>query len=131
MKFKFPPLTVEWADYERASEELDGKAMSLADPRFTKVCRLYDQFFKERLVYEPGLDVLHLRFAYDYEVDTEAITEPMHLVRWVLHLTGKRWMAGPFAHKFIEKVCEIKGWNPHARDWKKKSNFYVQNSRKR
>jgi hypothetical protein len=61
-----------------------------------------EQFFYERF---PTRDVLHLRFRSDYEVDSQSITKPMHLLRWVTHLSEKTWMNATFIGEFIRKVC--------------------------
>jgi hypothetical protein len=88
-----------------------GKVYSAGDLPDSPAGPLEEQFFRERLVYDSKIDVLHLRFRYDYEVDTERITKPMHLLRWVAHLTEKTWMNATFLGEFIKKVCEIKGWD--------------------
>lgn len=121
--FSFP-LTIEWSDIERLFEKFVGPELwfSPVDYLDSGACEagmLEEQFFKERLVYDPSLDVLHVRYRYDYEVDTEKIREPIHLVRWTLHLLGKSWMSTRFVEEFVRKVCEIKGWNPSASKWKK------------
>jgi hypothetical protein len=111
---KLPPLTVTWKECEEAWEAAGertpiGKMYSAVD--LLEGGQLQEQFFLERLVYDPKVDVLHLRFRYDYEVDTERITKPMHLLRWVAHLSEKTWMNATFLGEFIKKVCEIKGWD--------------------
>jgi hypothetical protein len=111
-EFQLPPLTVTWKQCEEAWASLGStfSAIALVECEGGK---LDDRFFAERLVYDPNLDVLHVRFFHDYEVDTQGITEPMHLVRWVLHFCGKTWMNVQFIDEFIKKVCAIKGWNPY------------------
>ena len=109
---KLPPLTVTWAQCEAAWDAL-GPSFSPGDLLACEAGKLEEQFFRERLVYDPNLDVLHVRFDYDYEVDTEEITRPLHLLRWTAHLAGKTWMNATFIHEFIEKVCAVKGWDLH------------------
>jgi hypothetical protein len=117
-EFQFPPLTVTWKQCEDAWDATGkqtplGKIYTAGDLIDSPAGPLEEAFFRERLVYDPELDVLHVRFFYDYEVDTERITEPIHLLRWVLHLCGKTWMNMHFIKEFAKKVCAIKGWNPY------------------
>jgi hypothetical protein len=81
---KLPPLTVTWKEVEEAwdatGEKLPlGKIYRLLDFLDSPAGPLEEQFFAERLVYDSKLDVLYVRFRYDYEVDLERITKPMHL----------------------------------------------------
>jgi hypothetical protein len=45
-----------------------------------------------------------------YDFDGRTIKTPAHLLDWIRHLTGKRWMTGLHVHELIEVVCEAKGW---------------------
>jgi hypothetical protein len=109
-KFILPPLTLSWQEIQSAWNAL-GNPWSPLDPKADHASNLEEQFFAERLVYNPDLDVLHLRFSYDYEIDTQRIKNPMHLLRWISHLSEKTWMNTTFLDAVIKKVCTIKKWN--------------------
>ena len=115
-EFRLPPLTVTWKQVKEAWDATCertpfGKTYRLLDLLDSPAGPLEEQFFRERLVYDSKSDVLHVRFRYDYEVDTESITEPIHLLRWAVHFTEKTWMNAIFIGEFIKKVCAVKGWD--------------------
>ena len=119
-EIELPALTVTWKQVQDAWDATGetgplGKVYRLSDFIDSPAGSLEDQFFRERLVYDPNLDVLHVRFRYDYEVDLERITKPLHLLRWVAHLAEKTWMNAQFLHEFITRVCAIKGWDLYGR----------------
>jgi hypothetical protein len=75
--------------------------------------RLFEQYYRERIVYVRSNETLLLRFAYDYEVDLNRIESEADLLRWTLHLCEKTWMTTERLHFFIEAVAQIKKFNLH------------------
>ena len=46
-----------------------------------------------------------------YHIELSRIPDHAGLLEWTHHLTGKDWMTGELVHEFIQRICEIKGWN--------------------
>ena len=70
-----------------------------------------EKAMEEKFVYEAQLNTLTLHIAYPYEVDLCRIKSAQDLLGWVHHLTIKTWMTREYIHRFIERVCAIKGWS--------------------
>jgi hypothetical protein len=66
------------------------------------------QFYRERLVYVRDVEVLMVRFCYNYEVDLDRINNERDLLAWALHFTEKTWMNTERLHYFIEATASIK-----------------------
>lgn len=75
---------------------------------------LFEQFYRERIVYARSNETLLLRFIYNYEIDLDEIETEGDLLRWVLHLCEKTWMTSERLHHFIEAVGTIKKLNIYA-----------------
>jgi hypothetical protein len=113
---RLPVLTVSQNWIDEAEVELFGppdeiRIVSLAAIADSNWSRLFDQFYKERIVHVRSNNVLRLRFAYLYEVDLDQIKTERDLLAWALHLCGKTWMTTERLHKFIEAVARIKRFN--------------------
>lgn len=116
---KLPPITVTWDEAQQPWK--DFKAGHPGPGGFGTSCSagelcavdtsLEERFFEERLVVAGG--ILHVRFAYDYEIELSRIKTPLHLIRWTLHLAEKTWMKKRFLEAFIKEICKAKGWNPY------------------
>jgi hypothetical protein len=75
--------------------------------------RLFDQFYRERIVYVRSNETLLLRFAYDYQVDLDRIKNERDLLSWALHLCEKTWMTTECLNRFIKAVPAIKRFKVH------------------
>jgi hypothetical protein len=113
-----PKLTVsqEWLD-EAQTEVFGTKdemrlvlATVLVDSDWS---RLFDQYYREGIIYVRSNETLLLRFLYDYEIDLDRINSEADLLRWTLHLCGKTWMTSERLHQFIETVAAIKHLKVH------------------
>ena len=119
-EFRLPKPTITWKQVEQRRADFEA---AHAAPFGGQVYQLLDllnyddgseTYFKERLVYDPDLNVLHLNFRYDYEVDLDRIKTPLALIGWARHLSGKNWMRSrDHIDEFLKVVCEIKGWRDH------------------
>lgn len=49
----------------------------------------------------------------DYEIYLGGIRSPQRLLGWVLHLGDKPWMPKEVLCEFVQRVADIKGWNPY------------------
>jgi hypothetical protein len=113
-----PRLTVTQAWLDEVHKEIFGEeneirlvsASAYTDSNWT---RLFDQFYRERIVYVRDVNVLLLRFQYDYEIDLDRIKSEAALLNWTLHLCEKTWMTTERLHFFIEAVAQIKKFNVH------------------
>jgi hypothetical protein len=114
-----PPLTVTSERLEKAHNEIFGgendeiRAVSPSAFTNSKWSKLFEQFYRERIVYVRNLNVLLLRFQYDYEVDLDRIKSEAALLNWTLHLCDKTWMTTERIHFFIETVAAIKKFDVH------------------
>jgi hypothetical protein len=113
-----PPLTVsqEWLDevhQQVFGDEDEMRPVNVSACVDSNWSRLFDQFYRERIVYVRDLNVLLLRFEYPYEVDLDEINSKAALLNWTLHLTEKVWMTLERLHLFIEAVAAIKKFNLH------------------
>jgi hypothetical protein len=113
-----PPLTIsqEWSD--EAYEEVFGgedeiRLVSVSSSADSNWARLFDQFYSQRIVHVLNINVLLLRFEYDYEIDLHEINSKAALLNWVLHLTEKVWITTQRLHFIIEAIADIKGFNVH------------------
>jgi hypothetical protein len=113
-----PPLTVAQEILEKAHNEIFGgeneiravPPSAFTDSNWSRLC---EQFYRERVVYVRNLNVLLLRFQYDYEVDLDRIKSEAALLNRTLHLCEKTWMTTERFHFFIEAVAAIKKFNIH------------------
>ncbi|OQB37225.1 MAG: hypothetical protein BWY09_01668 [Candidatus Hydrogenedentes bacterium ADurb.Bin179] len=62
-------------------------------------------------VYDAEGNTLTLHIRYPYEVDLDTIQTHSDLLGRIHHLSMKAWMTNVHLHFFIQRVCEIKGWN--------------------
>jgi hypothetical protein len=74
---------------------------------------LQAEFYRERLVYVINVEVLMVRFHYDYEVDLDRISSERDLLAWALHFCEKTWMNTERLHYFIEAAASIKHLRIH------------------
>jgi hypothetical protein len=72
-----------------------------------------NRYYDERIVRVWENNTLHLRFAYDYEIDLDHIQDERDLLNWTLHLCGKTWMTRSHLARFIETVSLIKRIHVH------------------
>jgi hypothetical protein len=79
-----------------------------ADRRYDRL----DKALNDCMVLNKRNNTLTLCLKYPYEIDLDRVREPLHLLRWVLHLLGKPWFERDCVEPFILKVCAAKGWNP-------------------
>lgn len=64
-----------------------------------------------------GFETLHIYWGgYDYSIDLDRISRPLHLIQWVMHLIEKDWpLTTPHRLQvFIQFVALAKGWDIHA-----------------
>jgi hypothetical protein len=108
-----PPLTVTQEMVDEAQAEIFGTEIVVSLSAYTdsKWSRLFEQFYRERIVYVRNTNVLFLRFQYDYDVDLDRIKSEADLLRLSLHLCEKTWMTTERLHHFIESVGTIKKLN--------------------
>ena len=83
-----PPLTVTQEMVDKALKEVCGTEIAVSASAFTdsRWSDLFEQFYGERIVYARKINVLFLRFQYDYDVDLDRIQSEADLLRWSLHL---------------------------------------------
>jgi hypothetical protein len=70
-----------------------------------------DRLLAKMFVHNKRNKSLVVCVTYPYEITLDRIPDPMALLRWVEHLTSKRWMPSDLLGEFIKAVCKIKGWN--------------------
>jgi hypothetical protein len=110
-----PALTVTEEELEIESLSFWGapgewRAVSIADMADSEWSRMYDQYYRERIVHVLVNNVLLLRFVYTYEVDLDRIKTERDLLAWTHHLLGKTWMIRERTKRFVEAVAAIKGF---------------------
>jgi hypothetical protein len=49
----------------------------------------------------------------DYEIYLGAIRTPQRLLGWMLQLGQKPWMSKDVLCEFLQRVSDLKDWNPH------------------
>jgi hypothetical protein len=89
-----PPLIVTREWLHEAHDEVFGgpdefRAVPVSAFWDSSWADLFEQFYRERIAFVRNINVVLLRFAYDYEVDLDRIASPAALLNWVLHLCGK------------------------------------------
>jgi hypothetical protein len=116
-----PDITIDWEDVMARRKKFDdehrtpfGAIMwSAGDRDLLDISDLTDRFFAERIVHDPNMNTIHIRFSYDYEIELRRISSGLSLVGWADHLLGKTWMNGEFTREFMRRVCKIKGCDHH------------------
>jgi hypothetical protein len=106
-----PPFSVTNEEFARAGQDLDKhlcRGVSLADPAWEAYAEVKEPYYFERLVYVTNVEVLMVRFSYNYEVDLDRIHTERDLLAWALHFTEKTWIDTQRLHHFIEAVASIK-----------------------
>jgi hypothetical protein len=108
-----PAFSVSQEQVEAAQQKLFGTdderyGVSPAAIIGSEWARLFDQFYRERVVYVRSNETLLLRFSYNYEIDLDRINSATDLLCWALHLCGKTWMSTEHLRHFIEAVGAIK-----------------------
>jgi hypothetical protein len=87
-----------------------GRSYSVGKMLDSEWSTLFDEFYRQRIVYVRGNNTLLLRFAYDYEIDLDRIKREVNLLSWIEHLCGKNWMNTERLNHFIKVVADIKGF---------------------
>jgi hypothetical protein len=80
------------AETEICGAENEMRAVSPGAYTNPHCLQLFEQFYRERIVYVRDRNVLLLRFEYDYEVDLDRIESEVALLNWILHLCEKTWI---------------------------------------
>ena len=75
--------------------------------------------YRERMdkifIHEKEIDCISIYAQYQYQIELDRIPDMEGLLHWVHHLCGKPWMDRDLIGEFIDRICEIKGWNIHRR----------------
>jgi hypothetical protein len=50
----------------------------------------------------------------DYWIELNRIRTRAHLIEWIHHMTGKKWVTGDMIGEFIEKVCKYRKWDVYS-----------------
>jgi len=106
-----PTVTIDGKELARSQQRLDKRmrgGIHFGDPAWETHIDLSKRYYRERLVYLTNVEVLMVRFSYNYEVDLDRVHNERDLLSWTLHFTTKTWMTTRRLHYFIEAVASIK-----------------------